>query len=90
MTVQMMQDLQNALNALVACAEECDGCSDHCLRGGMPDSARSCRDCADLCWLCSSFVSRQSDYVKQLCRTCANVCGRVRGVRAGMRQLRRP
>jgi hypothetical protein len=74
MAVQTTEDLQNALNALVACAEECERCSDHCLRDQMPETARSCRDCADICWLCSAFASRGSDYVKQIFGVCADIC----------------
>jgi len=32
------------------------------------------RDCAIICWTASQFMSRDREYVKQICNTCTNIC----------------
>ena len=32
------------------------------------------RDCANICWTASQFMSRDSEYVKQICNVCADIC----------------
>jgi Domain of Unknown Function (DUF326) len=32
------------------------------------------RDCANICWTASQFMSRDSEYVKQICDVCADIC----------------
>ena len=31
------------------------------------------RDCATICWTASQFMSRDREYVKQICNTCTNI-----------------
>ena len=31
-------------------------------------------DCATICWTASQFMSRDNEYVKQICNTCAELC----------------
>ena len=32
------------------------------------------RDCASICWTASQFMSRDSEYAKQICNVCADIC----------------
>jgi hypothetical protein len=32
------------------------------------------RDCANICWTASQFMSRDSQYSKQICNVCADIC----------------
>ena len=32
------------------------------------------RDCATICWTASHVMSRDSEYAKQICNTCAYIC----------------
>lgn len=68
---------------LIRCAEACNQCySADLFEGqGMSECARRCRDCAEMCLLTWSLVTRNSDVselVKQLCakicRWCAEEC----------------
>ncbi len=33
-----------------------------------------CRDCADVCGLCTQFMARDSDHVANACSLCAKIC----------------
>jgi hypothetical protein len=69
------QTYQNCIEACTACAVECEHCGDACLgKVEMADCARACRDCADLCWICSAFMSRGGLAIADLCHTCALIC----------------
>jgi len=32
------------------------------------------RDCANICLTAAAFMSRESEYAKQICNTCAEIC----------------
>ena len=40
----------------------------------MADCIRMDRDCADLCRLTETLMTRQSDLAKEICRLCAQAC----------------
>lgn len=33
-----------------------------------------CRDCADVCGLCTQFMARDSDHAANACSLCAKIC----------------
>ena len=37
----------------------------------MANCVRSCRDCSELCWVCSGYMSRGSRLATEVCRACA-------------------
>jgi hypothetical protein len=40
----------------------------------MSKCIQLCHDCADICVTASRFMSRDSEYAKQICNVCADVC----------------
>lgn len=69
---------QSCIDACNACADACDHCSTACLQ--EPDVKAMARcialdmDCAAICRLSAGYMSRGSDFARQLCRLCAEVC----------------
>ena len=69
------ETFQNCIEACVASARACEHCGDACIaEPEMANSVRTCRDCAELCWTCSGFMSRGSSQAAALCRVCAEAC----------------
>lgn len=52
---------------------ECEHCVDACL-GTMPECARLCRDCTQMCWTIASYISRASQFISQVMTTCISIC----------------
>jgi hypothetical protein len=69
---------QSCIDACNACAEACEYCATCDLREKDVKKMASCaqlnRDCANICWTASQFMSRDSEYSKQLCNICADIC----------------
>jgi Domain of Unknown Function (DUF326) len=69
---------QSCIDACNACAEACEYCATCDLREKDVKTMASCaqlnRDCANICWTASQFMSRDSEYSKQLCNICADIC----------------
>ena len=66
---------QDCIGACFVCAQECEHCWDGCI--GMTEMAtcvRTCRDCLELCWVCSGFLSRGSQLAAEVCGACARAC----------------
>jgi hypothetical protein len=81
----MNQDTQSQIhewrNAIVACAQLCDECSDDMIgmdhKGDselMERCIRLCRECADVCTLTGRWMSRVSPLDQKLYDFCAEVC----------------
>jgi len=39
----------------------------------MSKCIQLCHDCADICVIASQFMSRDSEYAKQICNVCADI-----------------
>lgn len=69
---------RSCIDACVQCAQECEHCANSCLGehevGSMTECIRLDRDCAALCWMAASLMSRGSQFAHDLCRLCAEVC----------------
>ena len=72
------QSYPSCVAACNACADACDHCSTACLQEGEVNKLTRCialdMDCAAICRLAASFVSRDSGFAKQLCKLCAEIC----------------
>lgn len=60
------------------CQQVCNECFDACLEeehvGMMVDCIRTDRECADVCALVSTYVTRESVITKELIQLCATIC----------------
>lgn len=72
---------EDAISACQTCANICNACSDdmigmesHDNRELMARCIRLCRECADICSLSASWMSRSSLLSGQICQWCAEVC----------------
>src|SRR5207244_3196848 len=69
---------RSCIEACARCAQECEHCADACLSEddlrGLAECIRLDRDCAEMCWLASAFMSRGSQFAADLCRVCAEAC----------------
>jgi hypothetical protein len=69
---------QSCIDACNACADACDHCSTACLKEpNVKDMAQCIRldmDCAAICRLAASYMARGSDFAKQVCALCADIC----------------
>lgn len=70
--------LQHCIDACNACANACDHCAIACLAETDVDVLRRCialdLDCAQICRLSASMMSRGSEYASSVCRLCADIC----------------
>lgn len=66
------------IEACVRCAYTCEICAEACLGvsnvTAMAECIRLDRDCAEICWLASEYMSRNSHFAADLCRVCAEIC----------------
>jgi hypothetical protein len=80
MNKQFLQNTkyQDCIDVCSACAESCEFCATSCLREQDIKTLERCiqldRDCATVCWTASQLMSRDSEYAKQICSTCAEFC----------------
>jgi hypothetical protein len=69
---------QDCIDACNMCAESCEFCVTSCLREQDVKALERCiqldRDCVSVCWTASQLMSRDSEYAKQICNTCAEFC----------------
>ncbi|HEX7208319.1 MAG TPA: four-helix bundle copper-binding protein [Nitrososphaeraceae archaeon] len=69
---------QSCIDVCNTCAEACEYCATCDLREEDVKMMASCvqinRDCANICWTASQFMSRDSKYAIQLCSLCADIC----------------
>lgn len=68
----------SSIEACVRCAQECEYCASACLEEHEVEMLAECirldRDCADVCWSASAFMSRGSRFAAEVCRVCAEIC----------------
>ncbi len=70
---------QNCIDACMRCAEACESCATSDL--GEPDvkvmvsCAQLNRECATVCWTAAQLMSMDSQFAKQICNLCADICG---------------
>ena len=72
------QTNQAAITALNECATVCNHCFSACLAEQDVTMLAACinldRDCADICQVVSSFLSRGSEHGKHLLKECIEIC----------------
>jgi hypothetical protein len=66
------------LISILECAQACQRCAAACLAEKDIDRLRECirldLDCADICLLCATYLSRQSAFEAAICLFCADIC----------------
>ena len=71
-------DIQACIDACLACATACDRCAAACLQEDDVKMMARCiandMDCAQLCRTAAAFMARGSDFARDVCRLCAEVC----------------
>jgi hypothetical protein len=40
----------------------------------MAECIRLDKDCAEICWLAAAYMSRGSQFLRDICRICAEIC----------------
>ena len=69
---------ETCIQACNACAAACDHCAASCLREPEPKAMARCIaldiDCAQICRLASSYMSRTSELSAVICAACAEIC----------------
>jgi len=72
--------MQACAEACSDCQRACDMCATHCIRllkDGQEahiKSAMTCQDCADICAVAASIVSRSGPFSVTICEACADAC----------------
>ena len=74
------QNYASCIEACNACADICDHCAAACLQEDDVKMMVRCialdMDCAQICRLAASYMSRGSEMAQQICAFCAEVCER--------------
>lgn len=74
----MLPMYQTCIDACLKCANACEFCATSCLNEQDVQSMTKCiqldRDCADICYLAAKYMARGSQFAKQLCVLCAQIC----------------
>jgi hypothetical protein len=69
---------QSCIDACMRCAEACEFCATCDLNEPDVKIVLSCaqinRECAKVCWTSASLMSMDSQFAKQFCSLCADVC----------------
>lgn len=75
---QLPDEMQRCIENCLACATVCEQTIAHCLaKGGKhaaPEHVRLLIDCAELCRTSATLMTRGSDFHRQHCALCADVC----------------
>lgn len=80
MSNQVLQNVkyQSCIETCFECTESCEYCATCDLREQdvkmLAKWIQSNRDCANICLTAVTFMSRDSDYSKQICKICAEIC----------------
>lgn len=73
-----VQKNQACINSCVKCMQACEECLSSCLKEPDVQARAHCisllRDCIDICALAGQWMSRGSEYAKQICSLCATIC----------------
>lgn len=71
-------EVQACIDACVRCAQACEHCSIACVNEDDPKPLARCIaldiDCARICWEAAGYMSRHSEFMKQICALCAEIC----------------
>lgn len=77
------QEYQSGIDACVRSAQACEHCANARLFEPDANALAACirlaRDCAAVCWLTASLMSRRSEFDTDVCRLCAAVCDACAG-----------
>jgi hypothetical protein len=79
-TTQILQNekWQSCIDACMQCAESCEYCATCDLREQDVKNMVSCvqinRACASVCWTSAQLMSIDSEFSKQFCSLCADIC----------------
>lgn len=69
---------QSCIDACMRCAEACEFCATSDLKEQEVKMMASCaqinRECAAVCWTSASLMSMDSQFAKQFCGLCADIC----------------
>ena len=72
------EKFQSCIDACYACATACDHCAAACLGEDDVKHMASCirldMDCAQICRLAASYMTRDSEFARMMCRLCADIC----------------
>ncbi|MDB5763941.1 MAG: four-helix bundle copper-binding protein [Herminiimonas sp.] len=72
------QQYESCIEACNTCADACDNCAASCLQEPDPKAMARCialdMDCAQICRLAASYMSRNSESASAICQTCAEIC----------------
>jgi hypothetical protein len=74
------QQYASCIEACNDCADACDHCAAACLQEDDVKMMARCialdMDCAQICRLAASYMSRGSEMAQQICALCADICER--------------
>ncbi len=77
-TIMSHDQVQSCIDACNACAGACEHCTASCLIEDDVKMMSRCIaldiDCAAVCRLAASFLSRGSEFSGQICEACADIC----------------
>lgn len=69
---------QETIDLLLKCATESNHCADACLNERDVKTLSRCIkldiDCAEICYLTASFLSRESEQADGIMKACAEIC----------------
>lgn len=73
-----MKNIQQCIDACLACAVACEKCSAACLKEDNVKMMAGCialdRDCADICFTTAALLARGSVHGEHLAKECREVC----------------
>lgn len=73
-----MRSNEELVDKLIECASTCEYCATACLKEENLEMMRDCilldRDCADICRLTATLLSRNSENTGGLLEVCAEIC----------------
>lgn len=76
--IAMLHENNEIIKALQECIITCNECFDACLKeshvSSMTDCIRLNRDCADICSLLVQAISRNSNQLSALAKSCVEIC----------------
>jgi hypothetical protein len=69
---------QSCIDACYACATACDHCAASCLQEQDVKAMARCitldMDCAQICRMAASYMTKGSEFAKEMCQLCAGIC----------------
>ena len=69
---------QSCIDACMRCAEACEFCATSGLKEQDVKIMTSCaqinRECTEVCWTSAALMSMDSQFAKQFCNLCADIC----------------